>query len=395
MTKLAERGSEGFSPFPGGPFFGLLRRLHLSGEGLECVHRRSFALALISWLPLLILSAWEGQALGTEVGIPFMLDAEPHVRFLVAMPLLIFAEYFVHQRIRSLVMQFIDRKLIPQEALAQFHEAVVSSLRWRGSITAEVIMAAIIALLFPIFWRQSLAQYVTAWHTVAIPGSAELSLAGMWYAFFAVPLFQFLLLRWYFRLFVWARFLWKISRIPLNLVASHPDRVGGLGFLGAISGAFAPLALAHGAMLAAVLANHILHTGAALPDYLFQIGLVIAIVLCAVFGPMLVFMPQLEAMRWKGLAAYGALAARYVQDFDDKWLKKDSHGSEKLLGSEDIGALADLNQCIEVVQGARLLPFTIHGPVTLAVFTVLPVLPLLLTVMSLRELLKGLAGLLL
>ena len=47
----------------------------------------------------------------------------------------------------------------------------------------------------------------------------------------SLPIFQFLLCRWYFRLFIWARFLWQVSRIDLSLVPTHPDRVGGLGFL--------------------------------------------------------------------------------------------------------------------------------------------------------------------
>ena len=38
---------------------------------------------------------------------------------------------------------------------------------------------------------------------------------GGWAAV-SLPLFQFLLLRWYFRLFIWARFLWQVSRIELK-----------------------------------------------------------------------------------------------------------------------------------------------------------------------------------
>lgn len=40
-------------------------------------------------------------------------------------------------------------------------------------------------------------------------------------------MFQFLLCRWYFRIFIWARLLWQVSRIRLNLVPTYPDRVGG------------------------------------------------------------------------------------------------------------------------------------------------------------------------
>ena len=80
-------------------------------------------------------------------------------------------------------------------------------------------------------------------------GWINLSMAGWWHALVSVPMFQFLLLRWYFRVFIWARFLWRMSRINLKLVPTHPDRVGGLGFLTNVVYAFTPVLLAHGVLL--------------------------------------------------------------------------------------------------------------------------------------------------
>ena len=62
----------------------------------------------------------------------------------------------------------------------------------------------------------------------------------------SLPLFQFLLVRWYFRLFIWGRFLWQVSRIQLALIPSHPDRCAGLGFLSTIHETFAPVLIAQG-----------------------------------------------------------------------------------------------------------------------------------------------------
>jgi hypothetical protein len=60
---------------------------------------------------------------------------------------------------------------------------------------------------------------------------------------------------------IWARFLWQVSRLDLCLVPTHPDRVGGLGFLANTVYAFVPLAVAHGALLAGLLANRIFYLG--------------------------------------------------------------------------------------------------------------------------------------
>ena len=117
----------------------------------------------------------------------------------------------------------------------------------------------------------------------------------MWYGYVSLPIFQFLLMRWYFRLFIWTRFLWQVSRIELSLIPTHPDRVGGLGFLANTVYAFTPLAVAHGAMLAGLIANRIFYLGAALPEFKIEIAVLVVFLLCVVLGPLLVFAPQLAA----------------------------------------------------------------------------------------------------
>ena len=87
-----------FSLVLGGPLFQLLRRAHLSDDALTLARQRIIVISLLAWLPLLVLSALEGKALGGSAAIPFLLDVEVHVRFLVAMPLLIAAELVVHKR---------------------------------------------------------------------------------------------------------------------------------------------------------------------------------------------------------------------------------------------------------------------------------------------------------
>ena len=68
-------------------------------------------------------------------------------------------------------------------------------------------------------------------------------MAGNYFFWLSLPVFQFMLIRWYYRLLLWCRFLWRVSRLDLDLVPAHPDRAGGLGFLGINTYAFAPLLL--------------------------------------------------------------------------------------------------------------------------------------------------------
>lgn len=227
------------------------------------------------------------------------------------------------------------------------------------------------------------------WYSTIENGSRRLFPAGWWFVYVTLPLSQFILLRWYFRLIIWIRFLWQVARCGPSLVPTHPDRAGGLGFLSMTVIAFAPLLAAHGALFAGTIANRIFFQGATLPDFKMEIAALVAFLLLVVLGPLMLFMPHLADARRVGLREYGTLAQRYVREFDDEWLRGAPTG-KPLVGSADIQSLADLSSSFEVVRGMRLAPFTRETVLQLAVITLLPVAPLLLTMLSLEELVKRL-----
>ncbi len=393
MTMLSD--PRDFSLVLGGPLFQLLRRAHLSDDALLLVRQRVVFIALLAWLPLLMLSALEGHMLGGSVAIPFLLDVEAHVRFLVAMPLLLIAEVVVHRRMRPVVRQFLERNLIPESAMVRFESTIESAFRLRNSVLAEVLLIAFVyGVGILIIWRQYVALDATTWYATPSAEGSRLSLAGMWYCYVSLPIFQFLLIRWYFRLFIWMRFLWQMSHIELSLVPTHPDRVGGLGFLANTVFAFTVLAVAHGALVAGQIANRVFFVGATLPDFKAEIAVVLILMLCAVLGPLLVFAPQLAQAKRKGLREYGTLAQRYVREFDRKWLRGGAPADEPFVGSADIQSLADLGNSYEVVRTMRIAPITRDAVVGLAAATLVPIVPLLLTMMPLEELLKKLFAIL-
>jgi hypothetical protein len=391
-NNIPER-TQDFSLVLGGPLFQLLCRSHLSGNALELWRQRIVVITLIAWLPLLILSALQGQAWGRGAVVPFLLDVEAQVRFLIALPLLIVAELVVHQRMRLVVRQFLERDLIPKSALPYFDAAIKSAFRLRNSVIAEILLIGFVYVVgVLLFWRHYVALATATWYAVPTPDGIEFSLAGIWYGYVSLPVYQFLLVRWYYRLFIWMRFLWHVSRIELALVPTHPDRVGGLGFLSNTVYAFMPLALAHGAMLAGPIANRIFYLGAALPEFKVEIAVVVIFLLLLVFGPLLLFSPQLAHAKRTGNREYGALAARYVREFDAKWVRGGASADERLVGSGDIQSLADLANSFEVVRTMQFAPITKDAFLRLVAATVIPVVPLALTMMPLEELLRKLLG---
>ena len=385
--------STDFSLVLGGPLYQLLQRAHLTGSALELTRRRVIVISLFAWLPLLVLSAIKGELFGGTAAVSFLRDAEVHVRFLVAVPLLIASELIVHSRMRSVVRQFLARNLIPGNARPRFDAAVAAVFRLRNSVLAEVLLIAFVygVGLF-VVRRLHVGLQISSWYTVPAVAGSRLSLAGIWYTYVSMPIFQFLLLRWYFRLFIWTRFLWQLSRIDLSLMPAHPDRLGGLGFLANTAFAFVPIAAAHGAVLSGMIANRIFQLGAVLPAFKIEIAIVVVFVQSLVLVPLLMFSAQLARAKRTGLGEYGLLAERYVRDFDAKWLRGGATAGEPLVGSADIQSLADLGNSFEVVKGMRFAPITRDAVMLLAVATLLPVAPLLLTVMPLEELIRRLIG---
>jgi hypothetical protein len=191
---------------------------------------------------------------------------------------------------------------------------------------------------------------------------------------------------------IWARFLWQVSRIKLALVPTHPDRLGGLGFLSGTVYAFSVLVVAHGAMLSSQIANRIFFLGAKLPDFDVEIAVVALFLLCVIFGPLLVFLPQLSQTKRTGLREYGNLAEAYVRGFDTKWLRSGKPGPEVLIGNADIQSLADLANAFNAIRSMRLVLVTRDAILQLGVALALPMLPLALTMMPLKELVRRLAG---
>jgi hypothetical protein len=384
-----------FSLVLGGPVFQLLRRSHLTNDALGLLRQRIVVISLFSWLPLLVLSALEGKALGGTAGVPFLLDLEVHVRFLVVIPLFIGAEIVVHQRMRFVVKGFLGRHLIPENAMTRFDAAIASVLRLRNSVLAELILFALVYVVGILFvWRHYVALDTATWYATSTVEGSKLSFAGMWFGYISLPIFQFLLCRWYFRFFIWARFLWQVSRIDLRLVPTHPDRVGGLGFISDTVYAFIPLLIAHGALLAGLLGDRIFHLGAKLSDFMLEILVLVMFLMCVVLGPLLVFAPQLAYAKWMGLREYGDLAQRYVREFDSKWLRGGAPAGEPFVGSGDIQSLADLSNSFEIVRTMRVAFFTKETILTLTAATIAPLVPLVLTLMPLEEIVKKLFGIL-
>jgi len=379
---LEER--DDFSLVLGGPVFQLFHKSHLAGDHLELLHRRLLVITLVAWLPLLLLAIFANST-GDFSRLSFLHDIEVQVRLLVALPVLIAAELIVHLRIRPVVRRFVERRLVLPQDLPRFRAAIESAVRLRNSIPVELGLLLMVYTLGLWVWQSRIGPETSTWY--AKPGGRwNLTPAGFWYVFVSIPILQFILLRWYFRFFIWFRFLWHVSRINLHLVPTHPDRCAGLAFLGKSAYAFGPILFAQGAMLAGVVASRVLYRGESLLSFKLQIGGFVVFFVLAILGPLLMFTPGMARAKREGLADYGQLAQDYVDDFERKWVRRDPTPTEELLGAADIQSLADLGNSYAVVREMRSVPFGLEDIARLAAATAAPMVPLLLTIFSPEEL---------
>lgn len=385
---------EDFSVVTGGPLYGLYHRLRLLKKPLLLSKRRAFFLMLLTWLPLVLLSWFSGYAY-SNVKVPFFHDLVVQVRFLLVLPLLVFAEVIAHERLGIIVTHFLKAKLIPSAEKARFEGMIRSAIRLRDSVLVECILIALVYGLAFGMTKQYLALGLSSWFSNSETPLSHLTPAGYWYIYLSLPFFQFILIRWYFRILVWYRLLWQLSRLHLELNSLHPDKAGGLGFMTDSIYALTPFLLAHTVLLSGIIFNKMWNTGAELASFHVEIYGVLAFVILIPLLPLLFFMAKMANEKRMGTLRYDVVASRYVNDFSHKWLAADSKNASALLGSSDIQSLADLHNSFEISAKMRVLPFDKSAVIALIILSLLPLLPLLLTVIPLEKIISQIFGLIL
>lgn len=374
-----------FSLAPCGPIDRMQARLGLARPGARRLLARALLMGLIAWVPLLVMMLLVPRA-QIATSITFFQDIAVYVRFLLVVPLLILIEGSIGARTQLVISDFVASGLVVEEDLPRFRSAVRTAERMAQSLWAEVALLILTVALVWLMSRGLAADNAVFWYEDVTAAGTRLTWAGRWYFFVSSPMVVFLFLRWSWRYLVWARFLRRISRLNLRISRTHPDRTGGLAFIDIGHTAFAAVSFAASCLVAAAAANRILYEGVHIKDY--QSAIIGFVVLSVIVGlaPLFAFLPTLIRAKRLGLIEYGRFGSRYVNAFEEKWVRKDAKPNEPMLGSGDIQSLADLGGSYDRLDNMRVVPFDRRTIMAFAFASALPMLPLLLTVMNVREL---------
>jgi hypothetical protein len=379
-----------FSPGDGGV---LRRALRAVGVGRRGATRAFEAVVLgaLAWLPLAVLAMAQAATGDRASAGAFLMNFAVHARFLIAIPVLVIAEDFIAPRLAAASAHFIRSGLVGDQERAAFRSAVDEGRRLINWMGVDMVILGLVYVNVLAGGGAEGAEELGIWRRSA----GRATPAQIWYLGVSLPLFQFLLVRWIWRIGIWCRFLWRMSRLRLPVLASHPDLAGGLAFLGTAQAAFSPVACAAAIVISAGAGERIVFGGQPLASLQGTLLGFVGLCLVLLFAPLALFSPMLLAAKRRDLLEYDTLATRYVRAFDDRWVQGRGGEGEPLLGSADFGSLADLGSSVEVVRRTRWLPCGWRAFLEVSAAAVVPMFPLLLSVVPLREILTRVAGVLL
>ena len=355
-------------------------------QGLGVVRRALLAVA-ITWLPLVVAAAAAGRLWPGVTPEPLLQHFGVHTRLLIAVPLLIVGEALLHSVVSRLTPHFVRSGLVAEADHARFVAIVRRTIAWRDGWQPWLVIAVLV-----ITWSFSdpftRGGHELLWAAADPAHQFELGFARFWFRFVAQPIFIALVLAWLWRLALIAILMARISRLDLALVATHPDRAAGLGFLQDLPAAFAPLSFALGAVVTSRWAHDAYFHGVPVASFALPMAAFALVTAIAFVVPLATFTPRLIALRRRALFDYGALLTEYGQLVDRRWVRREAVQDRGLLSAPELGPVADTVSLYDAVAATGPAPIgkrtllLVVGPI------LLPMVPLIGIEVPLKEALQ-------
>ena len=352
------------------------------------IARRAIVFALLTWAPIAIWAFVQQSRLAVTPQEPLLAHFGIHIRFLVALPLLIIAEGVANMILPRVIPYFLSSGILPPSEVGRFREVLQSILRLRNKTLPWVlILGAILALLLSSPALAAAHELAWAWD----PDPQHLGFGGLWFLYFARPIFMALMLGWLWRLILFGLMLRRISKLNLSLVPSHPDGNGGLGFLEMLPAMFSPIVFGLSALMASHWSHQIVYHQETLAALRLPMAAFAILVLILFLGPFFVFAGPLRKAKRAAELQYGALVGRHGRMVRQKWIEgidvKDDAG---LLGAPEMGPVADHISMYQMVEKMRALPVGKRALMSIVVPVAIPFLVVVSLQIPIKEVLLGL-----
>ncbi len=372
-----EPGAESLFFSGGGRVSRGLERFQLAQEEHLRAGRVALLLVAVTWLPLLLLAVAEGVAWGDRVEVTLLKDFLPHGQFLLVVPALVIGEILVGRRLGWVAVELRQSGILSSEDTPAWDGLLASAVgRWRGRGVNSVLLLLTLAVTALWFWRTR--EWLTGeWQYVG----ERMTLSGWWYSLISVTVLRFLMALWLWRLVLWAWVLWRIARFDLSPQPTHPDRAGGLAFLGATQAAFGLLVFAFGVQLSCALADVVSYRGANLWAYGGHVAAFVLMSVAVLLLPLLPFAPRLWRAREESLVFLRGSGYRGAKHLEQRL--QDNESGVSL--SKEISAQSDFNVLYENARWMKPVPLELQHIFVMALAALLPFLPLVFLVVPAQE----------
>jgi hypothetical protein len=361
---------------------GLLRRFEVVAH-LTRVGRQIVIAVAVTWVPIMVLGLINEKVLGRPE--PLLHHAATHVRLLVAAPVFLFIDAMFPRTCRVILAQLVFKNFIPESAEPRFQRILRSATGLANSWVPE-------ALLMFVSIGLGIAALVGVVPASGVHRYGQRTPAELWYILTDWPFVQFLLWRALWRWVIWVRILFGLSSIQLALVATHPDRRGGISFLRLPSvGYCAFLLFAVASMLCAEWGDT-LTFDRSLKGFSPLLALFAGAGGMIAFGPLLAFAPQLFRARRQGIIDCGGRACDEGRRFQRRVLER--LPIDDPAASIEVSALCDVGVVYrEAVDRLQIWLVDQRDIIGLLIATLLPVLPMMLLRVPMEDW-RGLAAML-
>jgi hypothetical protein len=346
--------------------------------------RRAVVLALVTWLPIFVWALLERRALPGAAGEPMLSHFGIHVRCLVAIPLLVVAETVSHAVTTRLLPQFVRAGLVADSDRERFRDILGGIARLRDRALPWVVVIGLvvgIAMVAP----TPPANHELVW-TGEVPGG----FGAWWFDWVMRPVFTVLMLAWLWRLVLLFLLCARLARLDLQLVPTHPDGAGGLGFLESLPLAFSPVVLALSAVLASRWAHDVVYHGVHVEALRMPMIAFLVVSVVLFLAPLLPWQRPLAAAKRRAELEYGALVAHHGRLVRKRWILSEPVGDDPLLSAPEIGPVADTLSLHDAARRMRIVPIGRRSLIAILVPAAIPLVVVLAIEIPVKDLLLGL-----
>ena len=369
----AKLGRDEVSLVRGGPFYRAQEALRLVHPNHWHLGRRVIFAIAIGWLPLVLITL----LFHPRAVLGLLTDYTVNARMLFGVPVLLAGQPVMETAFRAIVRAVRDAGLLTPSDTDRLDQTLVRLIRLRDSVIPELIFV-IVAYSKVAETVQTQLMYVRPWGMAVSAAGPHLTTAGWYYVLVSQLLYQLLILISIWKWLLWCIFLYRLSKMDLQLMPTHPDRHGGIGFLGLSPAAITPTFLVISAVIGATWRSEIFREHVHWLSFKVDAAVLLGVVLIVTMGPLLLFVPRLARLRRLGIFEYGALGQFESMQFHKRWIQHRAGREEEFPASPEASTLTDYGSSYQNIEHLQPFPFDQGAFFALILAVAIPLLPVVL-----------------